>query len=257
MTATVVGPGRSAGGPAWEYLLQSWRELDVPKGWRAEIDGGRITLEPPAHRHHHGIAARVQRALYDVRPPECGVYQTLGIHIAPLDELYVPDLVLAPRGVVEGVAADVSDPVDAAEALLVVEITSQGNRRGRPEEEALGLCPRPGPGVPPHRPFRRARAHGHAVHRPRERCLPAPRTGRLRRGAQAPRAVPAGAGDGELPPLTVGDRLTQLRRCRSRRPGRRLRRTGRPRPRRAGRRPVRGRGARRSRSGRRGRRASG
>ncbi|MFG2750693.1 Uma2 family endonuclease [Streptomyces xanthophaeus] len=127
MTAAMVEPGRSAGGRAWEYLLQSWRELDVPEGWRAEIDGGRITLVPPPHRHHNGIAARVQRALYGVVPPEWEVYQTLGIHIAPLDKLYVPDLVLAPRDVVEGVAADVSDPVDAAEALLVVEITSQSN----------------------------------------------------------------------------------------------------------------------------------
>uniref|UniRef100_A0AAU2JSJ9 Uma2 family endonuclease n=1 Tax=Streptomyces sp. NBC_00049 TaxID=2903617 RepID=A0AAU2JSJ9_9ACTN len=127
MTAAMAEPGRSAGGRAWEYLLQSRRELDVPEGWRAEIDGGRITLVPPPHRHHNGIAARVQRALYGVLPPEWEIYQTLGIHIAPLDKLYVPDLVLAPRDVVEGVAADVSDPVDAAEALLVVEITSQGN----------------------------------------------------------------------------------------------------------------------------------
>ncbi|MCX4691867.1 Uma2 family endonuclease [Streptomyces sp. NBC_01408] len=127
MTAAMAEPGRNAGGGVWEYLLQSWRELDVPEGWRAEIDGGRITLAPPPHRHHNGIAARVQRALYGVLLPERGVYQTLGIHIAPLGKLYVPDLVVAPREVVEGVDADVSDPVDAAEALLVVEITSKGN----------------------------------------------------------------------------------------------------------------------------------
>ncbi|MGW1769710.1 hypothetical protein ACWCQL_37400 [Streptomyces sp. NPDC002073] len=28
MTAAMVEPGRNAGGRAWEYLLQSWRELD-------------------------------------------------------------------------------------------------------------------------------------------------------------------------------------------------------------------------------------
>lgn len=46
MTAGMVEPGRSTGDRAWEYLLQTWRELDVPEGWRAEIDGGRITLVP-------------------------------------------------------------------------------------------------------------------------------------------------------------------------------------------------------------------
>lgn len=64
MSAAVVRPGRNADGRTWEYLLQSWRELDVPEGWRAEIDGGQIALVPPRHRHHHGIAERVQRALY-------------------------------------------------------------------------------------------------------------------------------------------------------------------------------------------------
>ncbi|MEU2392473.1 Uma2 family endonuclease [Streptomyces sp. NPDC007369] len=49
------------------------------------------------------------------------------MHIAPLAKLYVPDLVVAPREPVEGVAADTSDPVDAAEALLVVEITSKSS----------------------------------------------------------------------------------------------------------------------------------
>lgn len=127
MTAAMAEPGRSAGGRAWEYLLQSRHELDVPEGWRAEIDGGRITLTPPPHRHHNGIVARVQRALYGELPMEWGIYQRLGVHIAALDELYVPDLVVASRELVEGVDADVNDPVDAAEALIVVEVTSKGN----------------------------------------------------------------------------------------------------------------------------------
>lgn len=127
MTAAMVEPDRNAGGPTWDYLLQSWRDLDVPEGWRAEIDGGQITLVPPPHRHHNGIAAKVQRALYGILPPEREVYQTLGIHITALDKLYVPDLVVAPSALVDDVAAEVSDPVDAAEALLVVEITSKCN----------------------------------------------------------------------------------------------------------------------------------
>ncbi|MET9699005.1 Uma2 family endonuclease [Streptomyces sp. NPDC006529] len=127
MTVAMAGPGRNADGVTWEYLLRSWRGLDVPEGWRAEIDGGRIVLAPPPHRRHHGIAARVQRALYGALPEAWGVYQRLGIHIASLDKLYMPDLVVVPSVLVEDVQAEVSDPVDAAEALLVVEITSKSN----------------------------------------------------------------------------------------------------------------------------------
>ncbi|MFF1413520.1 Uma2 family endonuclease [Streptomyces sp. NPDC058289] len=127
MTAATPEPGRYADGHTWEYLLRTWCDLDVPKGWRAEIDGGRITLAPPPHRHHHAVAATVQRALYEVVPPEWGVYQWLGIHIAALDKLYVPDLVVAPAALVDDVEAEVSDPVDAADALVVAEITSKSN----------------------------------------------------------------------------------------------------------------------------------
>ncbi|MFD0269856.1 Uma2 family endonuclease [Streptomyces sp. NPDC127106] len=121
------GPGRYDGGHAWEYLLQTWRDLDVPEGWRAEVYGGRITLSPPPDRHRNGIVARVQRALYSLLPPEWEVYRALGVHIAPLGELYVPDVLVAPRELVEDVAADPSDPIDAAEALLIVEVTSRTN----------------------------------------------------------------------------------------------------------------------------------
>ncbi|MDX5575950.1 Uma2 family endonuclease [Streptomyces sp. ID01-9D] len=37
MTAAFVENGQSSDGCAWDYLLQTWRELDVPEGWRAEI----------------------------------------------------------------------------------------------------------------------------------------------------------------------------------------------------------------------------
>ncbi len=62
-------------GRAWDYLLQTWRELDVPEGWRAEIDEGRIVLvQPPHAHHHHGIAAKVRRRLYANLPEELEIY---------------------------------------------------------------------------------------------------------------------------------------------------------------------------------------
>ncbi|WP_329386161.1 Uma2 family endonuclease [Streptomyces sp. NBC_01716] len=108
---------------AWQYLLATWRALDVPEGWRAEIDEGRIVLAPPPSRHHQSIAAGVQRRLYEGLSDEWGIYRTLGVHIAPLDKLYVPDLVVMPADAVD---PDSNDPIDASEALLTVEITSKG-----------------------------------------------------------------------------------------------------------------------------------
>ena len=84
---------------------------------------------PPSHAHHHGIAAKVQRRLYANLPDELGVYQTLGVHVAPLDKLCVPDLVVMPSELIDAADPDVSAPMDASEALLVVEITSKGNAR--------------------------------------------------------------------------------------------------------------------------------
>lgn len=149
MTAAMVADDQVPNGEPWDYLLEAWRELDVPEGWRAEIDGGQIVLVPPPHAHHNGIAAAVQRALYRNLPEELEVYQTLGIHIATLDKLYVPDLVVMPKDRIAAVDPEKNDPVDAAEALLVVEITSRNTgaasgavRRDAGHRRLPGLSPR-------------------------------------------------------------------------------------------------------------------
>ncbi|MFE2929232.1 Uma2 family endonuclease [Streptomyces sp. NPDC059278] len=129
MTAAMVENDQTSEGRPWDYLLQTWRELDVPEGWRAEIDEGQIVLVPPPHAHHNGIAAKVQRRLYRNLPDELEIYQTLGVHVAPLDRLYVPDLVIMPSELIDAADPEVSDPMDAADALLIVEVTSKGNAR--------------------------------------------------------------------------------------------------------------------------------
>ncbi|MGC4949021.1 Uma2 family endonuclease [Streptomyces sp. DT224] len=129
MTAAMVEHQRDPEGRQWDYFLRTWQELDVPEGWRAEIDEVQIVLVPPSHAHHNGIAERVQRRLYANLPDELGVYQTLGVHVAPLDKLYVPDLVVMPSELIDAADPDISTPMDASEALLVVEITSKGNAR--------------------------------------------------------------------------------------------------------------------------------
>ncbi|MGW1656637.1 Uma2 family endonuclease [Streptomyces atratus] len=129
MTAAMVENDQASEGRPWDYLLQTWRELDVPEGWRAEIDEGQIVLVPPPHAHHNGIAELVQFHLYQAVPEGLGIYQTLGVHVAPLDKLYVPDLVVMPRRLVAAADPESSDPMDASDALLIVEITSKGNAR--------------------------------------------------------------------------------------------------------------------------------
>ncbi|MFD8690376.1 Uma2 family endonuclease [Streptomyces sp. NPDC059651] len=129
MTAAMVEHQQDSEDRPWDYLLRTWQELDVPEGWRAEIDEGQIVLVPPPHAHHNGIAAKVQRRLYANLPEELEIYQTLGVHVAPLDKLYVPDLVVMPAELIDAADSESSDPVDVSEALLVVEITSKGNAR--------------------------------------------------------------------------------------------------------------------------------
>ncbi|MFG2921859.1 Uma2 family endonuclease [Streptomyces sp. NPDC048305] len=129
MTAAMVAKDQGSEGRRWEYLLRTWQELDVPEGWRAEIDEGQIVLVPPPHAHHNGIAAKVRRTLYASLPEELEIYQTLGVHVAPLDKLYVPDLVVMPAELIASADPDTSEPLDASEALLIVEITSKGNAR--------------------------------------------------------------------------------------------------------------------------------
>uniref|UniRef100_A0AAU2VQG6 Uma2 family endonuclease n=1 Tax=Streptomyces sp. NBC_00008 TaxID=2903610 RepID=A0AAU2VQG6_9ACTN len=129
MTAAMVEHEQDSEGRPWDYLLRIWQELDVPEGWRAEVDEGRICLVPPPYAHHNGIAAKVQRCLYANLPDELEIYQTLGVHVAPLAKLYVPDLVVMPAELVDGADSEAADPMDASEALLIVEITSKGNAR--------------------------------------------------------------------------------------------------------------------------------
>ncbi|MEU5161302.1 Uma2 family endonuclease [Streptomyces sp. NPDC020875] len=127
MTAAMAERFQMSDDGPWDLILETWRELDVPEGWHAEIDGDQITLAPPPHRHHNHITEGVQRALYGGGlPKDLGLYQTLGVQITPLQRLYVPDLVIVPRELTSG-ASDTKDPVDAGEALLVVEVTSKGN----------------------------------------------------------------------------------------------------------------------------------
>ncbi|HJQ45485.1 MAG TPA: Uma2 family endonuclease [Amycolatopsis sp.] len=107
----------------WNYLLDTWRELTVPEGWRPELTVEGIQMTPPPGGPHNLIADLVHRALVAVGPDGCGVFQTQGVGVKQIGGIYVPDFCVAPRSVIP----HNSDPVPAEHVLLAVEITSKSN----------------------------------------------------------------------------------------------------------------------------------
>ncbi|WP_191269114.1 Uma2 family endonuclease [Nocardiopsis terrae] len=116
----------ATGTSRWDYVLGTWKELDVPEGWRAEIvdDNGVVLVAPPSDPHNY-IAVRITRALNGVVPDDWDVYQTLGIQLPAIERLYMPDLVVMPESVVLD-PEQTPCPADAAE--LAVEIVSRSSR---------------------------------------------------------------------------------------------------------------------------------
>ncbi|TVT33586.1 Uma2 family endonuclease [Amycolatopsis rhizosphaerae] len=110
---------------SWNYLLDTWRELEVPGGWRPELTVEGIRMTPPPGGPHNLIAGWVHRGLLPAVPEGCEVFQTLGVGIERIGGIYVPDLCVVPRDVIP----ENSDPVPAEHVLLAVEITSRGNAR--------------------------------------------------------------------------------------------------------------------------------
>lgn len=129
MTALLVEPELSEEDmPSWDYLLSTWQELDVPEGWRAEIDEGQITLVPPPDDGHNLIAEQVHWAVRNAAPDGWGVFQTLGLFLYRDERLFIPDLVVVPKKLIaERARKKEKAPLAAAEAALAVEITSRGN----------------------------------------------------------------------------------------------------------------------------------
>lgn len=107
----------------WDYLLHTWRDLEVPEGWRPELTVEGIHMTPPPGGQHNLVADVINEALVRSRPEGCGIFQTQGVGIRQIGGIYVPDFCVAPRAVIP----PGSDPVPAEHVLLAVEITSRGN----------------------------------------------------------------------------------------------------------------------------------
>jgi Uma2 family endonuclease len=125
----------------FDDLRRIWVELDAPEGWRTEIHGGEITMNPPPAAPHAGVAELIQHAVYGAVPDGAGVFQMLGVLIPTAQRLLIPDLVVAPRDVV----MTSEQTLDCRHALLVVEITSPStaarDRADKKSAYALGGIP--------------------------------------------------------------------------------------------------------------------
>ncbi|MFI5725829.1 Uma2 family endonuclease [Streptomyces cyaneofuscatus] len=107
----------------WDDLVRIWEETDAPEGCKVEIIEEIVTVAPPPSKDHSTTASLLQRPLYSVIPEDWGIYQTLGVQLPDRGGLYIPDLVVMPRAVLSGPG----NRVPAAEARLVVEVTSRAN----------------------------------------------------------------------------------------------------------------------------------
>lgn len=122
MTALPVDH-RPDDGFGWDDAVRLWEGTKAPEGSKVEIIEGIVTVAPPPANAHNVTAELVQRLLYSVIPADWGVYQTQGLTVPTERGLYIPDLAVVPRDVLDAPGNRV--PAEAAQ--LVVEITSRGN----------------------------------------------------------------------------------------------------------------------------------
>ncbi|MEW2394434.1 Uma2 family endonuclease [Streptomyces sp. NPDC046862] len=121
MSALSVEPG-SPRGTGWDEIVRVWEETDAPEGSKVEIIEGVVTVPPPPSGDHNITAALLQRRLYTRLPEEWEIFQTLGLEVPAVQDIFIPDLAVLPIESVRG-----RKRVPAQEAELVVEITSENN----------------------------------------------------------------------------------------------------------------------------------
>lgn len=113
----------AADGRDWDDLVRIWEETDAPECCKVEIIEGIITVSPPPSPLRNDIADEVQRALYGVIPRDWGVHQTQAVTLPTRAGMFIPDLLVAPKGAVR----EAPLAIPASDAELVVEITSRNN----------------------------------------------------------------------------------------------------------------------------------
>jgi Uma2 family endonuclease len=142
MTAAAIDPGRESHGLLeWERLLDTWRNLDVPEGWRAELIDGQIVMSPAPATAHNLIASLVHRQLVLGGPDSWAIFQTSGAAIPATREVYIPDICVLVKEGIDPAGTEVGADV----LLLAVEIVSERSKATDRKRKKWGYAHGPVP----------------------------------------------------------------------------------------------------------------
>lgn len=111
-------------------LVELADSIDLPPGYRAEIINGSIVVSPTPTYRHARIVNIVDKALALEIGNGLEAVQVVTVELAATEERYVPDLVVLPSELVDGVGWDGPDwlrPAEAAEFVLEVVSRSSAN----------------------------------------------------------------------------------------------------------------------------------
>lgn len=97
--------------------------IQVPAGHRVEIVEGNIVVSPTPQGRHARTTSKLRDALGPLVPEKLMMAEVVSLSLPETEQRYIPDLVVLPEDVLD--SAEWLFP--AAEALLVVEVTSPGN----------------------------------------------------------------------------------------------------------------------------------
>ncbi|WUO60281.1 Uma2 family endonuclease [Streptomyces sp. NBC_00280] len=109
-----------------EILWQTWKALDLPEGYRAEIIEGAIEVSPTGRRRHTVLINRLRRALEaHLADSDHAPYQDGNVIFRR--KSWIPDIFIAPEDLDE--IPDEEDlGVDVAGVPMVIEVVSPGRR---------------------------------------------------------------------------------------------------------------------------------
>ncbi|MET9545621.1 Uma2 family endonuclease [Streptomyces sp. NPDC006627] len=109
-----------------EILWQTWKAMDLPEGYRAEIIEGAIEVSPTGRRRHMVLINRLHDALVaHLAGSDYAVWHDGNVFHQR--QCWIPDLFIGPRDPDE--FPDEEDlGVDASGVALVVEVVSPGRR---------------------------------------------------------------------------------------------------------------------------------
>ncbi|EME97075.1 Uma2 family endonuclease [Streptomyces mobaraensis NBRC 13819 = DSM 40847] len=108
------------------FLWETWKAMDLPEGYRAEIIEGSIEVSPTGNRRHTIVINRLRRAL-DAHLADSGHAPFQDANLMHRRKGWIPDLLIAPVDLDE-VPDEEGLGIDAAGVSGVIEVVSPGRR---------------------------------------------------------------------------------------------------------------------------------